>query len=317
MLELVSPSLRNIAKILTQRRSGPVGLWEPPEQYSLIIDSPRARSIYDYVVWDLEREHGDLGFSTLANPYEPPLSSFGLAFRATKHGAAGEDWVWKIVDYIDRSILQAKLFLDRIHSASSPDTVDLNPKRLPPNVQANFQIAISTIEQQSSDHNTLALKSIAAVGKEGDTIQGLPFGRLATLLKERPYRMEPRTLPARSPEDILQAANGYLTVIAPLFPGQDYTIATFHRLFWVFANDEYNEELVLAYSLLPTSKVPRSFTIQSPAPTSPPAVQLPQSFRRESSGLTRSLTFFPSGPPAASSSAGLGFRGFDLPNFSK
>lgn len=245
------------------------------------------------------------------------MSSFGSAFRAIKHGTAGEDWIWKIVTYVDRSIFQAKLALDRIHSASSPEAVDLDPKRLPANVQANFNTAIRTIEQQSSDHNTLALKSIAAVGKEGNTIQGLPFARLATLLKERPYRAKPGTLPARSPEDILKAANGYLTVIPPLFKGQDYTVATFHRLFWVFANDEYNEELVLAYSLLPTSKVPRSFTIQSPDPRSPPAAQSPPLFRRESSGVSRSQTFFSSLAPVASPPAGLGFQGFDIPNYSK
>lgn len=268
----------------------------------------------DFLIWSLEKEHGDLGFQSVGNHPKPPLSSFGLAFRTTKHGTKGSDWIQKIVRYVDGSIVQAKLALDRIHSSASPDAVDLDPKRLPANVQAHFNIAIKTIEQQLTDHNALALKSIAAVGKEGEKIQGLVLSRLANLLRERPHKTNPKTFPPRSPEDIMHAANGYLRLIAPRASGQEYTIATFHRLFWVFANDEYNEELVMAYSQLRTSKVPRSFTFQSPVPPDLPASRSPPPPSREPSGLIRRQTFFSSAALVASPPAGLGF---DFSGFNK
>ena len=268
-----------------------------------------------FLTWSLEREHGDLGFGTLDNPSEPPLSSFGLAFRTINHNTTGLDWIQKIVRYVDGSIVQAKLALDRIHNSNSPDAVDLDPKRLPANVQAHFNTAIKVIEQRSKDYNTLALKSIAAIGKEGETIQGLVLSRLANLLRERPHRTGPKTFPPRSPEDIVHAANGYLRLIPPPFEGEEYTIASFHRLFWVFANDEYNEELVMAYSQLRTSKIPRSFTFQSPMSPSLPVYQSPLPSRRESSALMRSQTFISSAALATSPPAGLGF--FEFANFKR
>ena len=255
----------------------------------------------NYLMWGLETEHGNLGFGTLEDASNPPLSSFGLAFRATMHGTAGSEWTQKIVRYVGGSILQAKLALDRIHSSASPDAIDLVPKRIPRNVQAQFNTAISTIQQQSADQDSIALKAIAAVGQKGEAVQGLALSRLANLLRERPHRPCPRTLPPRSPEDILHAANGYLRLIPPSFRGREYTIAACHRLFWMFVNDEYNEDLIMAYAQLPTSKVPKSFTFQSPLPLHLPAFQPPPpKSRRESSESMKGRTLFSSPAPMVS-----------------
>ncbi|KAJ8113755.1 hypothetical protein OPT61_g4184 [Boeremia exigua] len=286
---------------LTQGSSGSTDIWKAPEYYNLILDGIPGDAMAEYLTWDLEREHGDLGFMTLEDPSEPPLSTFGLAFRDTMGGTKGSEWIRKIVRYVDGSILQAKLALDRIHSSPSPTAVDLVPKRIPRNVQAQFNTAIETIEQQSADRNSVALRAIAAVGQKGDAIQGLSLSRLANLLQERHRRPRTSTMPPRSPEDVLNSANGYLTLIAPRFRGQEYTIAACHRLFWMFVNDEYNEDLIMAYAQLPTSKIPKSFTFQSPLPRHLSTFQTsPPNSRRESSDSMRGQDMFSYGALVAS-----------------
>jgi hypothetical protein len=319
--------------LLTCHHSGDTSLWEESEQFTLLIDSIYSGLMRDFIAWDLEREHGDLGFGTLANPLEPPLSSFGIAFRKSKPNTVGQDWIQEVVDYVDGSVVQAKLALDRIHSSASPNLVDLHPIRIPANVQATFNVAINNIEKRSSTQRELALKSIAIVGKSGDVINGIPLSRLANLLKERPHQTTSTHSSPRSAEDILDAANGYLRLMPRDSPDEEYTIAAFHPLFYIFAKDEYNEELMMAYSQLRTSRIPRSYThklpsnrpeepieaswtdiigdlkrFQSPDLSSMSAHKSPPPIRRESSSLMRSRTFFSSATPMASPPAGLGLE---------
>lgn len=278
-----------------------VGTWKAPEYYTLTLDGISDDAMAEYLEWDLEREHGDLGFMTLEDPLEPPLSSFGLAFRNTMHGNKSYEWIQTIARYVDGSILQAKLAVDRIHSLPSPEALDLMPKRIPRNVQAHFNTAIETIKQQSANSGSVALKTIAAVGRKGDAARGLPLSRLANLLRERIRNPRMSTMPPRSPEDVLESANGYLTIIAPPFIGRESTVAACHRLFWLFVNDEYNEDLIWAYAQLPTSKVPKSHTFESPLPRQLSAFQSPlPSSRRESSDSIKGLGLVFSASPMIS-----------------
>lgn len=291
--------------------SDSVGAWKAPEYYTLTLDGISDDAIAEYLAWGLEIEHGDLGFMTLEDPSEPPLSLFGLAFKNIMHGNKGVEWIKKIARYVDGSILQAKLAIDRIHSLPSPEALDLMPNRIPRNVQAHFNTAIEMIKQQPANSSSLALKTIAAVGRKGDAVRGLPLSRLANLLRERTRQPRMSTMPPRSPEDVLESANGYLAIIAPPSLGRESTIATCHRLFWLFVNDEYNEDLIWAYAQLPISKVPKSYTFQSPLPRQLPAFQSPiPSSRRESSDSVKGLGLVFSASPMISppEEAGLDFQ---------
>lgn len=298
----------------------------------MVIDSIHEKYMKGYIAWDLEREHGDLGLGTL-NVRKPPLSSFGIAFRKTKPGAAGHGWVQEVFESVNGSVVQAKLVLDRIHSSTSPNSVDLNADRLPMNIQALFNEALSQIQEQPASQRDLALKSIAAVGKTEDMDFGIPLSRLASLLKERPSTSMPTRIPPRSAEDILNAARGYLRLMAPRFDGGEYTIAAFNKLFYMYALNDYNDELIMANSQLRTSNIPRSFTrapkkgakdkseepepswedilgdlkrFQSPKLSGFSARKSPP-IRGESPGLMRSHTLISSGMPrVASPPTGLG-----------
>lgn len=213
----------------------------------------------DYIAWDLERQHGDLGLGS-RNVRKPPLSTFGLAFQKTMSGDAGLNWIQLVCDSGNGNVAQTKLALDRIHSSSSPEMVDFTSDRIQRNLQALFDDAMKHIEKQPASQRELALKSIVAVGKIGDLETGIPLSRLADLVKERHPMSTPNTIPPRSAEDILEAARGYLRLMEPRWDGGEYTIAAFNQLFYIYASSDYNDELVMANSLLRTSNIPRSFT---------------------------------------------------------
>ena len=302
--------------------------WKQPDYFTIFIDSISTKKIQKFIAWDLEREHGDLGLGTLANPLEPPLSLFGMAFRKTKPGGdMGREWIRSILDYVGTNVVQVKLALDRIHNSTSPDLVDLSPERLPANVQAIFNDGINAIIQQADSQTSLALRSIAIVGKTGTMYEGTPLSELAVSLKDRRQRSSSKQLPPRSAEDVLNASRGYLRLLKI---EEESHVLAFHRLFYHFTCDEYNEELIMAYSQLRTSKIPRSATqvaqkaqeppentswadvieglkrYQSPDLSSIAGLGTPPPFRRESSGLTRSQTSLSIGNPGVLSSAGLG-----------
>lgn len=256
-------ALSLVKKLMSHYYSGPNAAWAEPEHFDLSLNSIYEGSLRDWIIWDLEKEHGDLGLGSV-NPHKPPLSSFGMTFRMTKSEAAGCEWLQEMISSCNGSIVQAKLALDRVHSSSSPDLVDFTPDRIAANVLALFSEAVENITKQPSSQRDLALKSIAAVGKAGDRTFGVPLSRLAALLRERPHTSATTRLPPRSTEEILDAAKGYLRLMAPSSDGGEYTIAAFNTLFYIFAFDDYNDELVMANSQLRTSKVPRSLTRMLP-----------------------------------------------------
>ncbi|KAF2855716.1 hypothetical protein T440DRAFT_386062 [Plenodomus tracheiphilus IPT5] len=224
-------------------RCGPGTVWAEPDHMEMKIDSIRERTMKSFIAWDLEREHGDLGLGSDA--HKPPLSSFGIAFRKAKSGATGRQWVQEIYESVNGSVVQAKLALDRIHIAPSPSAVNFSPNRIPANVQAFLHAAIEAIEHQPASQRELALKSIAAVGKQGNEDVGITLSRLAGLLKGRPYRASTASVPPRSAEDVLASAKGYLRLMPPGYDEEEHTIVAFNRVLSRYANEDYNDNLAL------------------------------------------------------------------------
>lgn len=312
---------------LTSSVSGCTSPWIHPDFFTIFLDSIAINTLQQYVKWDLEREHGDLGFGTLEHA-GPPLSSFGAALRKSKPGILKHLWVEELLNYVGPSVVQVKLALDRIHRVVSPDQVDLSPERLPANVQAIFNHGIDKIMQQSKTQSALALKSIAVVGKTGSMFEGIPISSLAESIMERRHKSSKTYLTPRSAEDVLEACNGYLMRMGG---NGETNIVAFHKLFHLYVLDEYNEELVMAHAQLRTSKIPRSVThkpkaveeagqseswsdvieglkrYRTPKLPSRPGPGSPSPSRRESSVLVRSQTFLPAREVTGSSYEGLGF----------
>jgi hypothetical protein len=232
--------------------------WVEPEYIQLKFNSIPRSSIWNFIKWDLEREHGDLGLGS-GHTNKPPLSQFGISFRSTRAGQAGQDWTEKIARDCSGSVLRAKLALDTIHSLKTADAYKFIPRRIPTNVQAIFQKELWNIARQPASQHDLAFKSMAAVGKQGDDVLGLPLSQLAFLLRERVQRDGSR-MPPRSVEDILHAAKGHLKLNPPASDDDEYTIGPFHPDFYLYTLDDYNDDLIMANAQLNTLRPPRSST---------------------------------------------------------
>jgi len=214
----------------------------------------------DFVAWDLEREHGDVGLES-GSKTKPPLSTLGMSFLEGETGATANDWVNRIVDEAHGSVALAKLGLDRVHRAASVDAIEFTPPdRLPRNVQAMFEESIQAIQAQPTAQRDLALKAIAAVAKDGLDYIGTPVSLVEKALRERPHASEQTHVPPRSVEDLLQAARGFLRLEPPWEFETEYQIAVYNFPFALYAVDGYNDELVWANAQLRTSNIPRSFT---------------------------------------------------------
>ncbi|KAF2798054.1 hypothetical protein K505DRAFT_297239 [Melanomma pulvis-pyrius CBS 109.77] len=237
--------------------------WEESKYLIISVDRIPRSELQNFVAWDLEREHGNIGLGTSDPCKLPPLSSMGISFLKAESGTAAREWVTRIVSEAHGSIALAKLGLDVVHGATSVGSIEWIPNRLPRNVQALFNDGIKSIEQQPEKHRNLALKSIAAVAKSEPRFSGASLSELANLLQDRPHASGYNRLPPRSAEHILQASKGYLHLLPPRFGSEEYTISAYNFLFCSYAAEGYNDELIWANAQLRTSNIPRSFTIIS------------------------------------------------------
>lgn len=84
-----------------------------PYQYSLInLDKAARQKLKDYICWNLEKEHGDLGFSN-ADKSGIPLSRLGCQLRAQGGGSeAAHRIANRITEYAGANVAMARLRLD-------------------------------------------------------------------------------------------------------------------------------------------------------------------------------------------------------------
>jgi hypothetical protein len=222
------------------------------------INIDRVSELENYVAWDLEREHGDIGLGSHNDKERlPPLSALGASFWKAESSDTARDLVGMITANAHGSIVLAKLGLDVVHSATSVDDIELSRSHLPKNVQALFDEGIQQIMQQPAPQRELALKSIAAVVKLGPMEVGTHLSTLAAVLRERAGQ---NPVPPRSTEDILQSTKGYLRLEPPFWGfGPEYCIVAYNFLFYTYVTNSYNDELVWANAQLRTTNI-RSFT---------------------------------------------------------
>ncbi|OCL11267.1 hypothetical protein AOQ84DRAFT_374160 [Glonium stellatum] len=227
-------------------------LVEPYEHVNFAIGQIPTESMRKYVAWDLEKEHGDLGFGIL-NESKPPLSKLGFTLREDETGAATLGILTDVVNKAFGNVSIAKLELDLIHSAQSMETIESTPDRQPRNLVALFDEGIKQIDQQPPSQRDLGLKAIAAAGRDPN---GVPLVHLERLLRDTTPAHDQLSLPPRSLEDVLRAARGFLF----LKPNGDRDVALYHTTLPLYVTEGYNQSLMWAISQLRASKISRSVT---------------------------------------------------------
>ncbi|KAH7123677.1 hypothetical protein B0J11DRAFT_318642 [Dendryphion nanum] len=210
-------------------------LHEPYAHQNISIDLVPRQYMEDFISWNLEREHGDLGLSRFPDP--PPLSALGQSILEGAPFVLPSGLVEDIYEESEGNISIAKARLDLVHVAESWAGLNAYKRRqrLPVNIVSMFDAGIRTIQQQRSERRELGLKAISVLAK-GEEIP-------ITIMRRWLSNTNPDLL--RSGEDIIDATEGFLCAI-PGAAGQD--LCAYHNDFFNYATNHYNEAITSALS---------------------------------------------------------------------
>ncbi|KAH7036328.1 hypothetical protein B0J12DRAFT_789052 [Macrophomina phaseolina] len=235
---------------------------QPFDHVDLEIAFP---SMADYISWDLQTEHGDLGLLEMApgDPDCPSLSTLGEELAKNRHQSSAK----RLVDMISRqasgNISMARLTLERVHCMHTIKGVEAFADRLPISFIATFDAIMEGIENQPCGIRELGLKAIAAMAN-CPFDQGVEFVNLERWLQEHSSLSDnERHIQHRSLEEILHATKGVLVV--PHYAHRP--LKAFHQDFYEYARERYRESLVWAHAqlrfgkLADSQKVRRSQTV--------------------------------------------------------
>lgn len=170
----------------------------------------------EFVAWDLEREHGNLGLAS-NNSNKPPLSSIGAALLASASDTIlptpAQKMHQKIVMKAQGNMALARLRLDILHE-SAPETVEAGDRLsdLPADVIAFFSTGIRMMEAQQQ-------QGVSNMGSVGVRILVLtlailgdcPVETVAGLLEKAGYPIGSSSLsPLCITQRVLHATRGFL-----------------------------------------------------------------------------------------------------------
>jgi hypothetical protein len=195
----------------------------------------------NYIAWNLEREHGNLGLNSSARM--PPLSSLGLAIRNSKDTEMAKNIVGNIKGLSAGHVATAKARLDLVQDARSVDDLLQRRYQLPANILAMFDAAVKTVENQNPLQRSLGLHAIAAAGRDSN---GIEISDLRTLLEKS------NSTRVRSGEDILRAARGFLIAAVGDKPQK---VELFENSFYNYVVERYNKSIYHANLELPQDEL--------------------------------------------------------------
>lgn len=202
-------------------------LYEPYDHVNIRVAVPDS-NMKEYIAWNLEREHGDLGLGSSA--LKPPLSTFGKSLRSKKSRSI-QKHVDEVLDYSYGHIGLAKARLDLIHEAGSLDGLQMRRDQLPANIVAMFDLGLKRIEAQPASQRDVALKSLAAAARFDDGVSIPELRELLHMLGAG------RT---RSGEEILEAARGFLLATTRDNPQR---LVVFHQSFLYYVEQRYHRAI--------------------------------------------------------------------------
>ncbi|KAI5928599.1 hypothetical protein F4810DRAFT_644354 [Camillea tinctor] len=217
--------------------------YEPYTHRDLDIGLVGEKQMLDYIAWELENNHGDLGLDSRAFT-KPPLSRLGKELKKKRNRGKLKELMDEIEFKSWGNISIARLRLEIVHEMSSADEI-VAGDRLPRSITAIFDAGIRKIEQQPESEREVGLKAIAAMA-HFEYEQGVDFEVLQRLLRLTSRHSSHSHMLPRSLEEILQATKGFL-VVENL---DECPFRAYNQAFHTYARDNYNESLLWAYAEL-------------------------------------------------------------------
>ncbi|KAF1946297.1 hypothetical protein EJ02DRAFT_249210 [Clathrospora elynae] len=198
----------------------------------------------EFIAWNLEREHGNLGLGSSAR--KPPLSPLGKSLVSKTVQKHADEVCIDAVGHIG----MAKARLDLIHTMDSLDGIESRRDQLPTNIVTMFDFGLKRIETQPAGQADIALKAIAAAATGVGGVE-IPA------LREKLQRL--CATEVRSGEEILEMTRGFL--LFSTRETQSMRLAAFHQSFFYYIRERYNQAIHRA-----------SLQINPPRPLFPPQI---------------------------------------------
>ncbi|KAI1515361.1 Tol protein [Pyrenophora tritici-repentis] len=199
-------------------------LLEPYDHVSINMIIPDM-AMTNYIAWDLEREHGDLGLDSPAR--KPPLSPLGQVLTSKIASKSVQKYMEEIVDAAGGNVSLAKARLDLLHTMETLDDLEARRDQLPTNIVAMFESGLKRIETQPGNQHEIALKALGAAATD---IRGAEV----PVLREKLQKFD-----IRSGEDILEAVRGFL--LSTPTDTESLRLAAFHLSFFRYITERYHQ----------------------------------------------------------------------------
>lgn len=183
-------------------------------QYSLInMDQELRPKMDDYIYWNLENEHGNVGFPG-THTHDTPLSKFGIQLKTARGMNRVLNIASNVKENADGNISMARLRLDLINRLSDLDLIEAQLGTPPLDVIALLDAAFEATQNRcvSSTQRELALKVLAIVSRfphySDGTGSGVPFETLSFILQQSESPRNDYSSVAYTAEEILLATGG-------------------------------------------------------------------------------------------------------------
>ena len=213
---------------------------EPYGHVSSHVGQIPKKYVEEFILWDMRREHEDIGFAIQETSVLPLSPTEEDPPRTPSTDATLQKIISFVSRYADGNITIAKIRLEEIHNGRSSEDLDNVRDRLPHSLVTLFDAGIQRIERQPKAQRDLALLAIAAAA-ERDI--GVSLTSLEESIRDAMSR-SPHVVnaPPRSLEDILRAANGFLAMQRC----RSKDVAIFNPDFLLYVKEKYNDSLYWA-----------------------------------------------------------------------
>lgn len=185
-----------------------------PYKYSLIDMNTALRSrMKEFICWNLENEHGDLGLGSSSEKSGIPLSKLGLELRERESSNTTRAIVDKIEQNAEGNVAMARLRLDILHGLQDVDSIEERTGITPSDVTAIFNLAFNSTQHAAipPPQRKLALKAMAIVSQV-DYYTGVSFETIHQVIKlseSRPGVSDPGN--GHSEDEVALATKGLLS----------------------------------------------------------------------------------------------------------
>lgn len=139
---------------------------QPYDKRRIEIDEAIQEKLRDYITWELENEHGDLGFEKDSG-LKPPLSMLGAKIRDSRRDNASLWLLNEILVLAGGNLSGGNPSLARLglHIANETilavDDIDASRGELPVAVTSMFEAGVRGIQEQGAPNAELGLRALA------------------------------------------------------------------------------------------------------------------------------------------------------------